>query len=85
MNYSQGVGGRRSGVGGRGSGVGGRVLGAGVDRSFRVSMDAKEASRIRITKVKKRTLRGNIPNFIVRLDFLLGRIQLREKLLISYS
>jgi len=41
--------------GDRGSGleVGSRVLGAGVDRRFRVSMDAKEASPIRITKVTK--------------------------------
>jgi len=58
--------------------VGGRMLGAGFDRSFRVSMDAKEASRIRITKVTKPTLRGDILNFHVRFDILLGRIQLRE-------
>lgn len=61
------------------------MLGAGVDKSFRVSMDAKEVSRIRITKVTKLTLRGDITNFLVRFDFLLGRIHLREQLLISYS
>ena len=48
-------------------------------------MDAKEASRIRITKVTKRTLRGDTPNFLVRFGFLLGRIELREELLTSYS
>jgi hypothetical protein len=48
-------------------------------------MDAKEASRIRITKVTKPTLRGDIHSFLLRFDFLLGRIQLREQLLISYS
>jgi hypothetical protein len=80
MNNSQGF-------GGRGLEVGGRVLGARVNRSFRVSVDAKEESRIRITKVTKHTLRGDtrIPNFLARFDFLLSRIQLREQLLISYS
>jgi len=34
---------------------------------------------------RKLTLRGDIPNFPFRFDFLLGRIQLREQLLISYS
>jgi len=78
MNYSQGI-------GDQGLEVGSRVLWAGVDRSFRVSMDAREASPIRITKVTKHTLRGDIPNFLVSFDFLFGRIQLREQLLISYS
>jgi len=78
MNYSQGI-------GDRGLEVGSRVLEAGVDRSFRVSMDAKEASPIRITKLTKRILRADIPNFLVRFDFLFGRIRLREQQLISYS
>jgi hypothetical protein len=77
MNYSQGVG--RSGVGDRGSGVG--CLGQEVDRSFRVSMDAKEASRIRIARVTNSTLRAETPKCLVSFDFLLGRILLREKLL----
>jgi hypothetical protein len=48
-------------------------------------MDAKEASRIRITRVTKRSFRGESPKCVVSFDILLGRILLREKLLFSYS
>jgi hypothetical protein len=62
---------------------GGRVSGlTGVSESRWI---LKKASRIRITKTAKRNLRGEIPNFLLRFDFILGRIQLREQPLIFYS